>query len=125
MFVYQTAKPGTITAQNSVFSFSNFYLSYNDRDVGLFGCDTTSIVLGQMQLFLTLNGDHKQALSAIATSDGLQGCIDYFIDNIDQANKRSEHVVAYSGLDLLGQPNINRITQALKDLSLPVGGSNA
>ncbi|ERL61378.1 hypothetical protein [Piscirickettsia salmonis] len=97
-----------------MFDFSGFYLSYNCYTGGVYGCDSTAIVLGEMALFLILNGDHQQPLSHIAKNDGLQGCIDYFIDHINEVNRHSEHIKAYSGLELLGQSNIDRIAQCRK-----------
>jgi len=92
----------------------NYYISYNRVDRFIYGSDTTAIVLGQMQLFLILNGDHRKELSIAANNNGQQGCIDYFIAHIEQANHVSEHIKAYSGLELLGQSNIDRINAAIK-----------
>jgi len=91
------------------------FLSYNDVDGVIYGGETTAIVLGQMQLFLILNGNHCYDLEEASREDGLQGCIDYFIDHINQANKMSEHTGFPNGRELLGQKNIERIADAIAD----------
>lgn len=74
---------------NSILSFDGFHISYN-RSSRDYGCDTTAIVV-KGNLFLILNGDHKDELANCAESDGLTGTINYFIDNLNYANSRSEH----------------------------------
>jgi hypothetical protein len=43
-----------------------------------------------MEGFLILNGDHREAYSALIPL-GFDACLAYFMDNVEQANKRSEH----------------------------------
>lgn len=110
---------------NSTCSFGGFHLSYNP-DTRDYGSVTTAIVIGNHALFFILNGDHRKPLHAAGSIDGLQGCIDYFIDHIAQANFRSDHVgvltgqelfdIAKHGLELLGQPNVDRLSEAVKAL---------
>lgn len=116
MFTYQNVPLINTRTPNSAMHLNDFYLSYNDRDIGWYGCDTTAIVVGQMQLFLILNGDHRNPLSEVALSEGLQGCIDYFVDHINLANHASEHITMPAGLNLLGIKNVNRIRNAIHDL---------
>lgn len=125
MFKHETIPVTNQRTVNSTSNFSGFHLSYNPSAAD-YGSDTTAIVL-KNQLFLILNGNHKKSLSEVANSAGLQGCIDYFISNIAQANPIGEHIGAINGkdpfglakirLDLLGQPNIDRIVQAVQALA--------
>lgn len=106
---------------NAVCELKGFHISYNPSSAD-YGSKTTAIVFGG-SLFFVLNGDHRQALFDVAQVDQKQGCIDYFINNIKLSNSKSEHHVVIGKLeDLfgltklalkhLGQPNIDRITQA-------------
>jgi hypothetical protein len=76
---------------NSTVAGDGFYVSHNDYDTspGLYGCETTALVFGQMQNFYILNGDHREAYSALIPS-GFDACMDYFKANIALINKRSE-----------------------------------
>ncbi|MFK4131955.1 hypothetical protein ACI2KR_06625 [Pseudomonas luteola] len=102
--------------------FGDFSISYNPRSSG-YGCPTTAIVL-QERVFFVLNGNHAEPLCNAANNSGLQGAIDYFIENIAQANAFSEHPMAIglsrdqfglfeTALEVVGQHNINRIAQAV------------
>lgn len=70
--------------------YTDYYVSYNnvDTDPDLYGCDTTAIVLGNMEKFLILNGDHRGQLKG----KPIEFAIQYFKDNIDLKNFRSESV---------------------------------
>lgn len=111
---------------NRTMAFRGFHLSYNASS-GDYGSDTTAIVLADRVFFL-LNGDHQKPLSEAAVKDGIQGCVDYFIANIDKANRLSEHYIVIGNaedvfslipttLDVIGKLNIERISQAC---NLPV-----
>lgn len=106
---------------NSTMDFDKFHLSYNPSRAN-YGSDTTAIVL-KGTVFFILNGNHKNELAEISKTKGLQGVIEYFIDNIDKANKLSEHNLLIEGsndlfkvkentLDTIGQDNVNRIINA-------------
>lgn len=77
---------------NSTISGEGFHVSHNDYDnsPSLYGCETTALVFGQMQNFYILNGDHREAYSALIPS-GFDACMAYFKANIGQINKRSEY----------------------------------
>lgn len=67
-------------------TYSGFYISYNNYDLDIYGSDTTALVLGQMQEFFILNGDH------IAEYKKLQGepfskYLEYFYKNGDKINR--------------------------------------
>ncbi|KZX75875.1 hypothetical protein A3715_34210 [Oleiphilus sp. HI0009] len=79
------------TGQNKVALFGNYHVSYNKSDVAIYGSDTTAIVLEDHALFLILNGFHGQALEKCSAIGGLKMCIEYFIENIELANKYSRH----------------------------------
>ena len=102
-------------------SFSGFHISYCRQSTD-YGCDTTAIVLDG-RVFLILNGYHAEQLIHAATEKGIQGCVDYFVENISKANARSEHQMATglvsdpfnllgTALEVIGQHNIDRIAKA-------------
>ncbi len=76
---------------NSTLDGDGFCISHNNHDVALYGCETTAFVIGQGDGFCILNGDHRKAYAALIPS-GFDACLAYFKDNIEQANKRSEHI---------------------------------
>ncbi len=109
---------------NSTMDFDKFHLSYNPSSAN-YGSKTTAIVLTQ-SVFFILNGNYKKELAEISKNKGLQGVIDFFIDNIDKANKLSEHSLLIEGandafnikemtLKAIGQENINRIVNACEN----------
>lgn len=71
---------------------TTFHLSYKSS-CSDYGSDTTAIVL-RNNVFFILNGDHKEALLALAETEGLPACMQYFIEHIAQANPLSEHRMA-------------------------------
>lgn len=73
--------------------YNGFYVSYNVVDRRIYGCDTTALVLGQMERFYILNGDHREAYSRLI-GKGFNECLDYFMNNIKAANEYSEHINA-------------------------------
>ena len=101
-----------------------YHLSYNPS-VADYGSHTTALVL-LGRVFFVLNGNHKEYILEASEKDGLQGCIDYFIDNIKMANDLSEHYIIIgqnedlfeltkTALQSIGQVNIDRIYKAVKD----------
>lgn len=54
----------------------HWYISYNNHDRRTYGSDTTALVLGQMEYFFILNGDHRQ---------GFKNCIEAGIPPIGKA----------------------------------------
>lgn len=86
---YTKAKTMNYPVPNTIIDGNGFYVSYNDRDISLYGNDTTALVLGQMAKFLILNGDHRAQYARLMVS-GFDACVKYFADNIDKINKRSE-----------------------------------
>lgn len=111
-------------APNQVLMSMDYHISYNPRSDG-YGCRTTAIVLKD-RVFFVLDGDHRKELSDIVQSEELQGVIDYFIANIDKANRMSEHhfivgekekdifALTPTALAVIGQENIDRISAASK-----------
>ncbi len=78
----------------------HWYISYNNYDRATYGSDTTALVLGQMEYFLILNGDHRQGLkNAIENPDirlcrsRLGRCLAYVRDHRDKLNKMSDPLV--------------------------------
>lgn len=88
-FAHQPPLPGCLPSPNMILNGDGFYVSYNDVDGAIYGCDTTALVLGQMQHFYILNGDHR-AQYAKLVAQGFDACLAYFTDTIDQINERSE-----------------------------------
>lgn len=110
-----------VRAPNVARSFGDFSISYNPRTSD-YGSDTTAIVL-HGRVFFVLNGNHAEQLCFAADSKGIQGCMDYFVENIAQANQRSEHWMATglrkdpfallaTTLEVIGQCNVDRVAQA-------------
>lgn len=108
---------------NMTRSFDGFHISYA-RYLPHYGCDTTALVLND-RVFLILNGYHADDMVNAAVERGIQGCIDIFIDRIQQANNLSEHDMAVglaadpfelyqTTVELIGQQNIDRLKQAIE-----------
>ncbi len=76
---------------------SHWYISYNNR-VWDYGCDTTALVLGQMEYFLILNGDHREEFNKIIElhclgQSRLKRCLDYVRNNKDKLNPQSDPII--------------------------------
>jgi len=65
---------------------SGYYVSYNNHDRGLYGCDTTAIVIDRTGAFLILNGDHRDAIRGMSLAEACE----YFHENKDKKNFRSD-----------------------------------
>lgn len=65
--------------------YSGFYISYNDYDVDIYGSTTTALVLGQMQEFFILNGNHIDEYRKLEGSP-FSKYLDYFYKNKDKIN---------------------------------------
>jgi hypothetical protein len=111
-----------VRAINQIFVLDNAHVSYNPSSAN-YGCKTTAIVL-KGRVFFILNGDHRAELSVIIPDKGIQGCIDYFIDNIDKVNDHSEHLMVIgkkndlfelipTAVYVIGQKNIDRIRNVI------------
>lgn len=106
---------------NRVADFEKFHLSYNPSSAD-YGSDTTALVLGN-NMFLILNGSHEEAMYAAAEDAGLQGCFDYFVENIALANPISDHTTVVDGdpnfgldkyaVEVLGEDNVQRLRDAI------------
>lgn len=70
-------------------TYDGFYVSYNDHDVSIYGDVTTAVVIGQMQKFYILNGNHSEAYAKLI-NEGFDKCMEYFKKNIHQINKYSD-----------------------------------
>lgn len=112
-----------VVAPNMVRNFDGYAISYNSSSAD-YGCPTTALVLDH-RVFFILNGNHTEALVEAAEDRGIDGCVDVFIANLNQANDRSEHGMATgiredlfelmpTTLNVIGQPNVNRIAQAIR-----------
>lgn len=66
-----------------------FYVGYNEQHIDLCWCVTTALVSGQMEAFYILNGDHRRQYADVM-GRGFEACMEYFMENIDQINKRSD-----------------------------------
>jgi hypothetical protein len=67
-------------------SGESFYISFNDHDISIYGCETTAIVLENPTVFLILNGDHRQKLKG---KNKKESC-EYFHQNSKLKNKMSD-----------------------------------
>lgn len=81
--------PAFVSAPNETMDGDGFHVSYNNRDEAIYGCDTTALVLGQMQRFYILDGDHRAAYAPLIPQ-GWDSCMEYFLANIDRMNKISD-----------------------------------
>ncbi|MGG4105197.1 hypothetical protein AAXB25_14870 [Paenibacillus lautus] len=70
-------------------TYEGFYVSYNTYDRVYYGSDTTALVLGQMQKFFILNGDHRKQYEEIV-EQGFEKCLSYYKENIHKSNKYSD-----------------------------------
>ena len=75
---------------------ADFYISYNNYDRADYGGhDTTALVLEDeksLSVFLILNGNHMKQYSALK-EQGFKACYQYFLQNIDLINQRSDKSV--------------------------------
>ncbi|ORE47683.1 hypothetical protein BKN49_05660 [Pseudomonas aeruginosa] len=76
---------------NVVMDGDDFYISYNGVDAAIYGGQTTALVIGQMQAFYILDGDH-QAAYADLIPQGLSACLAYFKAHQGQMNKFSDRI---------------------------------
>jgi hypothetical protein len=74
----------------------HWHVSYNNRDIADYGCDTTALVIGH-ECFLVLNGDHREGLKAaveLAKVDfavsTLNRCLEYVRNNRELLNDKSD-----------------------------------
>lgn len=78
-----------VTVPNSVMDGDGFYVSHNDRDYASYGCETTALVVGQMEKFYILKGDHRTAY-AVLIGQGFEACLDYFKSQPDLKHTYSD-----------------------------------
>lgn len=102
-------------------NFNGFHVSYCRQSCD-YGSDTTALVLDG-RVFFILNGNHAVEMIEAAIRDGIQSCLDVFIERIDRANALSEHRMA-AGLEedpfglrattlrLVGQAGMERLITA-------------
>lgn len=69
--------------------YDGFYVSFNNHDCDVYGDVTTALVLGQMEKFFILNGDHTEAYKNLARG-GFSPCMEYFRRNNKKINKFSD-----------------------------------
>lgn len=63
------------------------YISYNFGDISIYGTDTTAIVIGQMQRFYILKGNHFENLKNLTN---FKDCIEYYLNNLNSIHKMSD-----------------------------------
>lgn len=74
---------------NIVTEGSGFYVSYNQVDAAIYGCDTTALVVGQMERFYILKGDHRKQYQPLIPS-GLAACLAYYQENLKDSHPYSD-----------------------------------
>lgn len=67
---------------------AEFYVDYNPFSTNAYGSNTTVIVIGNMENFFILNGDHRENLKDLSLVD----CLEYFEANQQQMNTFSEEL---------------------------------
>tara|TARA_R110001583_G_scaffold174017_14_gene328282 strand:+ start:222 stop:530 length:309 start_codon:yes stop_codon:yes gene_type:complete len=88
---FKSSTDGVTPAPNSILNSVNkdFYISHNNHDIDIYGSETTSLVIGQMEAFYILNGDHRSAYTQLMPQ-GLGSCMKYFVDNMSIMNAKSD-----------------------------------
>jgi hypothetical protein len=81
--------PMSATIPNTTMDGAGFYVSYNDYDTAIYGCETTALVLGQMERFYILKGDHRRQY-AERLALGFDSCLDYYRANLADAHTFSD-----------------------------------
>jgi hypothetical protein len=71
--------------------YDGFYVSYNNYDRAIYGDVTTALVLGQMQKFYILTGNHCEQYKELI-NQGFFKCFDYFKANINQVHRYSDEI---------------------------------
>jgi hypothetical protein len=82
-----TIKGTPISVPNVATQEKDYYVSYNNYDISLYGSDTTAIVIEKSGAFLILNGDHREALKNMS----LEQACNYFHSNPTLKNSKSDH----------------------------------
>lgn len=75
---------------NTVLHGEGFYVSHNDHDIRTYGGETTALVIGQMQRFYILKGDHRESYAPLIAK-GLEACLSYFRSQPDQWHEHSDN----------------------------------
>ncbi|MFZ3481646.1 hypothetical protein [Sphingomonas sp. 3-13AW] len=78
-----------ISVPNKIQDGDGFYISYNDHDHAIYGSDTTALVVGQMDRFYILTGDHRAAYDQLI-EQGLEACLTYYQANPALVHKYSD-----------------------------------
>ena len=90
---------------NQIVSYdTNFYISHNNYDNRIYGCDTTALVVtGKGSRFFILDGDHSEQLKNKSFKD----CLCYFHGNKRLLNKLSEDLppLGSSVQDVINSPD--------------------
>lgn len=73
---------------NYVLKADGFYISYNNADIDIYGEATTAIVIGQMEKFYILRGNHQQQYAKLMDK-GLEACLLYFFEHMDEIHHYS------------------------------------
>lgn len=75
----------------------HWYVSYDNETIADYGSDTTALVLGQMEYFLVLNGDHRRGFKDYIKERGnltmLGACLQYVRDHKDALNYMSNAII--------------------------------
>jgi hypothetical protein len=74
---------------NSVMEGEGFYVSHNDRDLVAYGSQTTALIVGQMEKFYILKGDHRAGYVTLIPR-GFATCLDYFKRHSDLVHRYSD-----------------------------------
>lgn len=75
-------------AHNRITKADGFYISYNNTDIYIYGGDTTALVVGQMEKFYILRGNHQQQYAKLMDK-GLEACLSYFYEHMDEIHHYS------------------------------------
>lgn len=87
---FPTFIPNIIVSNNE-----DFYISYNNCDIHIYGDVTTALVYefpkGKSEHYYVLNGNHvKQYNELLTKGGGIKECLEYFKSNQDLMSKYSD-----------------------------------
>jgi hypothetical protein len=80
--------PITISVPNSIMDAGDFYISYNDTDVEIYGSDTTALVIGQTKFYI-LKGDFREQYKSLLLQ-GVEACLGFYMQNLALSHRHSD-----------------------------------
>lgn len=95
---------------NDIIESKDHYISYNFADRSVYGTDTTAIVIGQMQRFYILKGDHTEYLK----DKNFKQCMEYFQNNIGLKHPFSDNYDEKDALNIINDYKAFKLKRGYK-----------